>query len=133
MLGGQPRDSYLTGREVVERLDRLAAGCPVREGVRVSRLLPDGDRWLVRTGGGDIRARTVVVATGCQITEELLAAGRRVVLATSLVERAPARHRGRDTVEWLVESGFFDQRPAALPDPSMMAAPQPLLARAGTA
>jgi putative flavoprotein involved in K+ transport len=177
MLGHQPRDAYLTGKEVVERLDTLAAACPVREGVRVARLAPDGDRWALRTGGGQIRSRTVVVATGgenvprtpglarafpgrvaqyhaadyrnprrlpegavlvvgsaqsgCQIAEDLLTAGRRVVLATSPVGRAPARYRGRDTVEWLVECGFFDQRPRDLPDPSVMAAPQPLLAPGG--
>jgi putative flavoprotein involved in K+ transport len=69
--------------------------------------------------------------SGYQITEDLLAAGRRVVLATTPVGRAPARHRGRDTVEWLVECGFFDQRPQDLPDPSIIHAPQPLLAPGG--
>ncbi|MFL6273186.1 MAG: hypothetical protein ACJ75A_24215 [Actinomycetes bacterium] len=58
--------------------------------------------------------------SGCQITEDLLAAGRRVLLATSRVGRLPFRHRGRETVEWLVEAGFMDQRPADLPDPSAM-------------
>ncbi len=170
-------DSYLTGHQVVERLEKLAAACPVREGVQVSRLVRDGDQCKARTATGDIRARTVVVATGgenvprtpglarafptriaqhhaatyrnpaqlpagavlvvgsaqsgCQIAEELLAAGRRVVLATSPVGRAPARHRGRDTLEWLVDSGFFDQRPEDLPNPSVMAAPPPLLAPEG--
>jgi putative flavoprotein involved in K+ transport len=69
--------------------------------------------------------------SGYQITEELLAAGRRVVLATSKVGRAPAWHRGRETLEWLVECGFFDQRPQDLPDPSTTHAPQPLLAPGG--
>jgi putative flavoprotein involved in K+ transport len=69
--------------------------------------------------------------SGYQISEELLAAGRRVVLATSAVGRAPAQHRGRDTVEWLVECGFFDQRPQDLPDPAVIRAPQPLLAPGG--
>ena len=68
---------------------------------------------------------------GYQLTEELLAAGRRVFFATSRVGRAPARHRGRETIEWLVESGFFDQRPHELPDPSVIHAPQPLLAPGG--
>jgi putative flavoprotein involved in K+ transport len=177
MLGRQARDSYLTAREVVQRLDTLATACPLREGVRVARLAPDGGRWALLTSDGEIRARTVVVATGgenvpriprlarafpgrvaqyhaadyrnpdqlpdgavlvvgsaqsgCQIAEDLVAAGRRVVLATSPVGRAPARHRGRDTVEWLVECGFFQQRPRDLPDPSVMAAPQPLLAPGG--
>ena len=64
MLGAQPRNSYLNCAEVVERLDALATDCPIREQVAVTRLSPDGDRWLLRTGGTDIRARTVVVATG---------------------------------------------------------------------
>lgn len=177
MLGAQPRDTYLRAGEVVRRLDRLAAGCPVREAEAVTRLYRRHDTWLVRTAGGELRARTVVIATGgenvphtpnlasrlperiaqChaadyrgpaqllgngvlvvgsaqsgyQIAEELLAAGRRVVVATSAVGRAPARHRGRETVEWLVDLGFFDQRPDDLPDPSVVRAPQPLLAPGG--
>jgi putative flavoprotein involved in K+ transport len=51
-----------------------------------------------------------------------------VVLATSAVGRVPFRHRGRDTLEWLVEAGFFDQRPRDLPDPSVMRAAQPIIA-----
>ncbi len=69
--------------------------------------------------------------SGYQITEELLAADRPVVLATSTVGRAPARHRGRETVEWLADSGFFDQRPEHLPDRSVVHLPQPLLAPGG--
>jgi putative flavoprotein involved in K+ transport len=177
MLGAQPRDTYLRAGEVVQRLDRLAVRCPIREGVPVTRLSRGTGRWVLATGDGVVYARTAVVATGgenvprtpplarrlpygiaqvhaanyraphllpaggvlvvgsaqsgYQITEELLAAGRRVVLATSAVGRAPARHRGRDTIEWLVECGFFDQRPADLPDPAVMRAPQPLLAPGG--
>ena len=69
--------------------------------------------------------------SGSQIAEDLLAAGRRVVLATSPVGRLPWRHRGRDTIQWLVEAGFFDQRPRDLPDPSQLHAPQPILAAGG--
>jgi putative flavoprotein involved in K+ transport len=61
--------------------------------------------------------------SGCQITEDLRAGGRRVILATSRVGRLPWRHRGRETVQWLVEAGFMDQRPRDLPDPSAMRAP----------
>jgi hypothetical protein len=43
MLGEQAPDTYLTASEVVERLDRLAAACPVREGAGVARLTADGD------------------------------------------------------------------------------------------
>ena len=61
--------------------------------------------------------------SGAQITEDLLAAGRSVVLATSRVGRAPARHRGRDTVALLLDCGFFQQRRDELPDPSVINAP----------
>ena len=42
--------------------------------------------------------------SGCQIAEDLLCAGRRVVIATSPAARLPWRHRGRDSLEWLVEA-----------------------------
>ena len=174
MLGGQARDAYADGGEVVRRLERLAADCPVREGVRVSRLALAGDGWAVATDDGELRARAVVVATGdqnlprvpalggrlpgrvaqlhaadyrcpgqlpdgavlvvgsaqsgCQIAEDLLAGGRRVVLATSPVGRVPFWHRGRETIEWLAEAGFMDQRPRDLPDPSVMGAAMPIIA-----
>ena len=122
--------------EVVERLERVAAGCPVRDGVPVARLAPVGEGWALATDDGELRARTVVVATGdqnvprvpalagrlpgrvaqvhaagyrspaqlpdgavlvvgsaqsgCQIAEDLLAGGRRVVVATSPVGRLPS-------------------------------------------
>lgn len=170
-------DSYLAGSDVVGQLDKLAAVCPVREGVRVEQLTHAADGFHLRTAAGDLRARTVVAATGdenrprlpaltrafpnavaqvhaadyrnpgqlpggavlvvgsaqsgCQITEELLIAGRRVILATSPVGRAPTPYRGRDSIEWLFEAGFFDQRPQDLPDPAMMRAVQPILAPEG--
>lgn len=80
-------------------------------------------------------AGTVLVVgsaqSGSQITEDLLGAGRRVLLATSRVGRAPARHRGRDTVDWLLDCGFFQQPRDEVPDPSIITAPQPLLAPGG--
>jgi len=163
LLGDQDRDAYATGPEVVLRLERLAAGCPVREGVRVARLARAGDGWTLATDDGLLRASAVVVATGdqnlgrvaqlhaaayrgpgqlpdgavlvvgsaqsgCQIAEDLLAGGRRVFLSTSRVGRVPFWYRGRETVEWLVEAGFMDQRPRDLPDPSVMHAAMPILA-----
>jgi putative flavoprotein involved in K+ transport len=174
LLGEQPRDSYATGGDVVQRLEKLAADCPVREGTPVARLAPAGDSYALATGGDDILARTVVVASGdqnlpkipalastfpdrvahyhtadyrgpdqlpggavlvvgsaqsgCQITEDLLAGGRRVILATSPVGRVPFQHRGRESIDWLVEAGFMDQRPHDLPDPSVMRAAMPILA-----
>jgi putative flavoprotein involved in K+ transport len=69
--------------------------------------------------------------SGCQITEDLLLAGRRVLLATSPVARLPWQHRGRDSLEWLTEAGFWDQRPQDLPDPSAVRASQPIVASGG--
>jgi putative flavoprotein involved in K+ transport len=177
MLGPQPSDSYLSACDVVTRLDKLAARCPVREQVRVVAVHQRRDRWVLHISDGDVVSRTLVVASGgenvprtprlsravpntvvqlhsaayrspaqlppggvvvvgsaqsgYQIAEELLAAGRRVVVATSPVGRAPARHRGQDTVEWLYDCGFFDHRPQDLADPSVISAPQPLLAPGG--
>lgn len=69
--------------------------------------------------------------SGCQIAEDLIAAGRRVHLATSRVSRFSWHYRGRDTIEWLVDAGFFDQRPQDLEDPAMVHAPQPIVASGG--
>jgi len=175
LLGDQASGAYATGVEVVQRLEKLAADCPVREGVRVVRLASAGEGYILRPDGGDdIAARAVVVATGdqnlpqvpalagrfpervarhhtagyrgpgqlphgavlvvgsaqsgCQVAEDLLAAGRRVLLATSPVGRVPFRYRGRDATDWMVGAGFFDQRPRDLPDPSVMRAAPPILA-----
>jgi putative flavoprotein involved in K+ transport len=48
--------------------------------------------------------------SGVQIAEDLLHAGREVLLATSAVGRLPRRYRGRDSFAWLVDDGFFDER-----------------------
>jgi putative flavoprotein involved in K+ transport len=83
-------------------------------------------------GPGQLPGGAVLVVgsaqSGCQITEDLLAGGRRVILTTSPVGRVPFRHRGRETIEWLIEAGFMDQRPRDLPDPSVMRAAMPILA-----
>jgi putative flavoprotein involved in K+ transport len=60
--------------------------------------------------------------SGTQISTDLLAAGRRVWLATCRVGRASAKYRGRDTLRWLDEAGFFEQRPEDLSDPRLVRA-----------
>lgn len=69
--------------------------------------------------------------SGCQIAEDLVAAGRRCYLSVSRVARAPRRYRDRDVVDWFLESGFFGQSLAALPDPSLQFAPQPQVSGVG--
>jgi putative flavoprotein involved in K+ transport len=78
MLGDQQRYAYAPGREIVERMEQVAAGCPVREGVRVERLAPAGDGWALATGDGELRARTVVVATGDQNVPRIPALAARL-------------------------------------------------------
>lgn len=56
--------------------------------------------------------------TGCQISEELLEAGREVVLSCGRAPWVPRRLDGRDIVWWAVETGFIEQPVDALPDPS---------------
>jgi putative flavoprotein involved in K+ transport len=61
--------------------------------------LPDGAVLVVGSG-----------QTGCQVAEDLLDAGRRVLLATSRVGRVPRRYRGRDIITWWRDTGFLDVR-----------------------
>jgi putative flavoprotein involved in K+ transport len=49
-------------------------------------------------------------ASGAQIAEELLRAGRRVYLSVGQHRRMPRRYRGRDLIWWLDEMGLL-QRP----------------------
>ncbi|MGE0135808.1 MAG: flavin-containing monooxygenase [Dehalococcoidia bacterium] len=63
--------------------------------------------------------------TGCQIAEDLIEAGRQVLLAAGRAPRVPRRYRGRDIFEWLRRSGFFAQHASALTDPAMLTIPQP--------
>jgi putative flavoprotein involved in K+ transport len=46
--------------------------------------------------------------SGCQLAEELVEAGRKVYLSTSRVPRIPRRYRGRDIMDWMIESKFME-------------------------
>jgi putative flavoprotein involved in K+ transport len=63
--------------------------------------LPAGSVLIVGSG-----------ASGTQIAEELLRAGRRVYLSVGRHKRVPRRYRGHDLTWWLSELGL-DQMPAA--------------------
>ena len=54
-------------------------------------------------------------ASGCQIAEELLEAGRRVYLSVGRHRRVPRRYRGRDFIWWRRELGHLDQTAEATP------------------
>lgn len=63
--------------------------------------------------------------SGCQITEDLLSAGRTVYLCTSKVPRVPRRYRGRDIVAWWADMKFWDVTYESLPDKSITRLSQP--------
>ncbi|HTD95113.1 MAG TPA: NAD(P)/FAD-dependent oxidoreductase [Chitinophagaceae bacterium] len=74
---------------------------------------------------------TLVVGSaqsGCQITADLLAAGRKVFLSTSKVARVPRRYRGKDVMDWLRQTGFFDRPAGEAKDPGMVGMKAPQLA-----
>lgn len=73
---------------------------------RNPRSLPSGAVLVVGSG-----------QSGCQITHELVEHGRKVYLSIGSAGRAPRRYRGKDVFEWLLLSGFFDQRVENLPSP----------------
>lgn len=55
-------------------------------------------------------------ASGCQIAEELLSAGRTVYLSISRHRRVARRYRGRDLFWWLTELGRFNVTIDSFPD-----------------
>jgi putative flavoprotein involved in K+ transport len=55
-------------------------------------------------------------ASGCQIVEDLLAAGRRVFLSVGRHRRFPRRYRGRDMFWWMEQMGALDQTLEERPD-----------------
>jgi putative flavoprotein involved in K+ transport len=82
--------------------------------------LPEGAVLIVGSG-----------QSGCQIAEDLVLAGRRVYLSTSSVGRWPWTYRGRELMGWMVDAGFWDQRPQDLADPAETRAPTPVVASGG--
>lgn len=75
--------------------------------------LPDGAVLVVGSG-----------ASGCQIGDELLRAGRTVFLSASRHRRVPRRFRGKDVYWWMDRMGRFattiDSLPARQRPPSMV-------------
>jgi len=63
--------------------------------------------------------------SGCQITEDLIAAGRKVFLSTSLGRHIPRSYRGKDILEWMqlcklmdaAKSEIVESAPWMLRDP----------------
>lgn len=102
--------------------DQLPDGIDQRHASAYRNAAPLPPGAVLVIGGGQ---------SGCQISEDLVASGRRVYLSTCHVGRYPWRYRGRDTMEWLLEAGFWDQRPEDLEDQAAMRLAQPVVASGG--
>lgn len=85
---------------------------------RAPAALPPGAVLVVGSG-----------ASGCQIVEDLLAAGRRVYLSVGRHRRFPRRYRGRDMFWWMERIGALDQTRDERPEPRER--PNPLVTGAG--
>jgi putative flavoprotein involved in K+ transport len=113
-----------TGPYQRPRVPALAAGLPpdvvqVHAGdYRNPDQLPRGAVLVVGSG-----------ASGCQIAEELLAAGRRVFFAIGRHRRVPRRYRGRDVFFWRRALGYLDLK--AQDTPMALREPPPLVTGVG--
>jgi putative flavoprotein involved in K+ transport len=92
---------------------------------RVAESLPSG---LMKIDSDSYRneqalppGRVLIVGSGqsgCQIAEELRAAGRDVVLACGRAPWLPRRIGDHDFIWWAVETGYLDAPVDSLPDPA---------------
>jgi putative flavoprotein involved in K+ transport len=58
--------------------------------------------------------------SGCQIVEDLLAAGRIIYFSTSMVGRIPRWYRGKDIFDWLIDTKFYDVKAEEVEDPKTL-------------
>ena len=87
---------------------------------RNANLLPDGAVLLVGSA-----------QSGIQIAEDLIYEGKKVFISTSQVGRVPRRYRGKDIVEWLSLTGFYDMQTSDVTDPQMLRVKQPQVSNVG--
>lgn len=101
---------FATGPFQAPRTPRTAGGVPpdVRSlhstAYRNPDALPPGAVLVVGTG-----------ASGQQIADELVAAGRKVYVSVGRHRRVPRRYRGRDYFWWLENTGFYAKTTADVP------------------
>jgi putative flavoprotein involved in K+ transport len=93
-----------TGPYQRPRLPRWSGGLPAdvvqlhARDYRAPQSLPDGAVVVIGSG-----------ASGCQIADELVQAGRRTFLSVGKHRRVPRRYRGRDVFWWRREMGELDR------------------------
>ena len=89
-------------------------------GYRNAFQLPDGAVLIVGSA-----------QSGVQIAEDLIGRGKQVYISTSKVARVPRRYRGKDIVDWLTMSGFYDMRTSDVTDPNILTMKQPQVSNTG--
>jgi putative flavoprotein involved in K+ transport len=135
-------DTTANGRPqepVISRSLVVASGVQQRPRMpEIASRLPRGLTQLhtvnYRSAGALPPGPVVIVGSGqsgCQIAEDLMAAGRTVYLCTSKVGRIPRRYRGRDILEWWIDMGFLDVTYDSLEDKSISRAAQPQISGLG--
>ena len=91
---GPDPDGFMPRDEIVAYLERYAEDAPVREGVEVHGVEPGDGGFLLRTSRGEVRADTVVVASGTYRKPHLPAAAATLPpgleVLTADVYRSPA-------------------------------------------
>ena len=70
-------------------------------------MVPDGDVLVVGSG-----------QSGCQIAEDLVDAGRSVILSCGRAPWVPRRIGDHDVFWWVLETGFMSERVETLPTPA---------------
>jgi putative flavoprotein involved in K+ transport len=131
--GGREADTIETRHVIVASGAQAVPKVPA-----LSSALPS---WVHQLHTADYRAPAALPSgavlvvgsaqSGVQVVEDLLDAGRTVYLCTNSVPRLRRRQRGRDSLEWLREVGYYDVTPEQLPDPRMMSTRQPLISGVG--
>lgn len=69
--------------------------------------------------------------SGVQVAEDLIESGRKVFISTSQVARVPRRYRGKDIVDWLILTGFFDLKTSDVSDSQILLMKQPQVSNVG--
>lgn len=111
---GAPGFVAETSEGPIEAANVVVATGPYQRSIVPALLPPDSGLFQVHASGytepGQLPEGAVLVvgsgASGAQITEELVRAGRRVYLSAGRHRRMPRRYRGRDLIWWLAELGL---------------------------
>jgi len=93
---GPDPDGYMSMGEVVEFIDRFAAGAPVRTGTEVTSVRSADGGYHVSTSRGDLRCRAVVIASGACNVPVVPALGAGVPAAVEQV--TPFGYRGPESL-----------------------------------